>query len=75
MNNDLNSIEKSKHWDLVLDKYPNSEVDLIVKSGFESLPLKHRGKKIIFDPKKNSAGDFGVRLNKNYILLKWIFII
>jgi len=49
----------------VLEKYPHSEVDLIVKSGFESLPLKHRGKKIIFDPKINSAGDFGVKLRRD----------
>ena len=49
----------------VLDEYPYSEVDLIVKSGFESIPLKHRGKIIIFDSKLNSAGDFGVKLRKD----------
>ena len=34
----------------VLENFPNSEVDLIIKSGFESLPINHRGKIIIFDP-------------------------
>ena len=51
----------------VLEEYPYSEVDLIVKSGFESIPLIHRGKIIIFDPQKTSAGDFGIKLRKgNY---------
>ncbi len=51
----------------VLEQYPYSEVDLIVKSGFESIPLEHRGKIIIFDSKKYSAGEFGKKLRKeNY---------
>ena len=49
----------------VLEKYPFSEVDLIVKSGFECLPLKHRGKIIIYDPKRNSAGELGLKLRKD----------
>ena len=36
----------------VLDYYHESEVDLIVKSGFENLPLPRRGKVIVFDPEK-----------------------
>tara|TARA_Y100001970_G_scaffold292442_1_gene433744 strand:+ start:235 stop:1242 length:1008 start_codon:yes stop_codon:yes gene_type:complete len=49
----------------VLENFPNSEIDLIVRSGFENLPLIHRGKILIFDPKKNSSGDFGKKLIKN----------
>jgi len=51
----------------VLDYYPESAVDLIVKSGFENLPLPHRGKIIVFDPEKISAGAFGKNLaSANY---------
>ena len=51
----------------VLDNFPNSEVDLIIKSGLESLPIKHRGKIIIFDPEICSSGSFGKKLSKeNY---------
>ena len=51
----------------VLERFPESGVDLIVKSGFESLPLPHRGKIIVFDPAKISAGDFGKNLrSENY---------
>ena len=46
----------------VLEKYPLSEVDIIVKSGFERLPLPHRGKIKIFDPKNTTAGSFGKKL-------------
>ena len=51
----------------VLERYPLSEVDIIVKSGFERLPLPHRGKIEIFDPKDTTAGRFGKKLrNSNY---------
>ena len=51
----------------VLENYPESQVDLIVKSGFENLPLPYRGKIIPFDPEKNSAGAFGKTLRSgNY---------
>lgn len=51
----------------VLEKYPESEVDLIVKSGFVSLPLPHRGKIIPFDPENKSPGKFGKTLRaENY---------
>ena len=51
----------------VLEIYPESQVDLIVKSGFENLPLPHRGKVIIFDSKHKSAGTFGKTLRfENY---------
>ena len=46
----------------VLEIFPTSQVDLIVKSGFETLPLPHRGEVIIFDSKYNSAGTFGKTL-------------
>ncbi len=42
----------------VLDYYHESEVDLIVKSGFENLPLPRRGKVIVFDPEKNLCRSF-----------------
>jgi heptosyltransferase-2 len=51
----------------VLDYYPESEVDLIVKSGFENLPLPRRGKIIVFDSEDYSAGAFGKTLvSANY---------
>ena len=51
----------------VLEYFQESQVDLIVKSGFENLPLPHRGEIIQFDPVKNSAGAFGKTLrSKNY---------
>ena len=51
----------------VLDYYPESEVDLIVKSGFENLPLPRRGKIIVFDTKNNTPGTFGKNLDsENY---------
>ena len=51
----------------ILDYYPESNVDLIVKSGFENLPMPQRGKIIVFDAGKNTAGTFGRELSsKNY---------
>ena len=51
----------------VLEAFPESQVDLIVKSGFEKIPLPQRGKIIPFDPKKETAGNFGRTLRaENY---------
>ena len=51
----------------VLEYFPDSQVDIILKSGFETLPIPHRGEIIIFDKNKNSAGKFGKSLrHKNY---------
>ena len=36
----------------VLEAFPESQVDLIVKSGFEKIPLPQRGQIIPFDSKK-----------------------
>lgn len=46
----------------VLDQFPDSQVDLIVKSGLDALPLPHRGKLYVFDKKQQSAGAFGASL-------------
>ena len=51
----------------VLETFPDSQVDIILKSGFETLPIPHRGEKILFDKNKDSAGIFGKSLrHKNY---------
>jgi len=51
----------------VLDTFPDSQVDIILKSGFETLPIPHRGEIILFDKYKDSAGKFGKSLrHKNY---------
>ena len=51
----------------VLEIFPDSQVDIILKSGFESLPIPHRGEIILFDKNKYSAGKFGKSLReKNY---------
>lgn len=49
----------------VMDYYPASEVDLIVRKGFEQLPLPHRGRIISFDKKKDGVIGFGNRLKKD----------
>lgn len=43
----------------VLDTFPDATVDLIVRKGFEHLPLPHRGRLHAFDKTKTSAGAFG----------------
>ena len=48
----------------VLDRYPQAQVDVIVKAGFEQIPLPHRGKILVFDKNKQSAGRFGGLLRK-----------
>ena len=51
----------------VLEAFPDSQVDIILKSGFEILPIPHRGDTILFDKNKDSAGEFGKSLrHKNY---------
>ena len=51
----------------VLETFPDSQVDIILKSGFEILPIPHRGETILFDKNKISAGEFGKSLrHKNY---------
>lgn len=46
----------------VLRRYPEAQVDLIVRKGFEMLPLPHRGELIPFDRDQMSAGRFGTQL-------------
>ena len=48
----------------VLQTYPQSQVDLIVKSGFHKLPLPLRGKVLEFNADKISARTFGQQLQK-----------
>lgn len=51
----------------VLERYPNAVVDLIVRKGFEGLPLPHRGRIIPFDKKEDGVIGLGRRLKKeNY---------
>ena len=49
----------------VLALYPNAIVDLVVKSGFEALPLPCRGEILPFDKKAISAIQYGKSLRKN----------
>lgn len=46
----------------VLIKFPTSTVDLIVKKGFQEIPLPHRGEVLIFEKKTASAFHFGKSL-------------
>ena len=51
----------------ILETFPDSQVDIILKSGFETLPIPHRGEIILFDKNKDYAGKFGKSLrHKNY---------
>ena len=43
----------------VLETFPYSQGGIILKSGFETLPIPHRGEMILFDKNKDSAGKFG----------------
>lgn len=43
----------------VLARFPAARVDLIVRRGFEALPLPHRGEVLPFDRHAVSAGAFG----------------
>ena len=46
----------------VLETFPDARVDIIIKSGFETLPIPKRGEIILFDKNKNSSGKFGKSL-------------
>ncbi len=48
----------------VLETFPKTQVDLIVKSGFEKIPLPHRGRVLSFDKSSISAFHFGKLLRK-----------
>jgi heptosyltransferase-2 len=43
----------------VLARFPAARVDLVVRQGFEVLPLPHRGTVYAFDRARTSAGAFG----------------
>ncbi|MCP4754717.1 MAG: lipopolysaccharide heptosyltransferase II [Proteobacteria bacterium] len=45
--------------DAVMERCPDSQVDLIVRNGFETIPLPHRGEIIPFDKTATSAVRFG----------------
>lgn len=49
----------------VLEQYPHAQVDLIVKAGFEQIPLAKRGEVYVFDKTQQSAGQFGALLKKH----------
>lgn len=48
----------------VLEKYPAARVDLIVRKGFEGLPLPHRGEILPFDKNETGVIGFGKGLKK-----------
>lgn len=43
----------------VMERFPQTEVDLIVRRGFEGLPLPRRGRVIPYDKKTAAPGRFG----------------
>jgi heptosyltransferase-2 len=43
----------------LLGRFPRARVDLVVRAGFEALPLPHRGAVLPFDRNRTSAGAFG----------------
>ena len=48
----------------VMELFPESEVDLVVRSGFEELPLPCRGRILPFDKKTQTPGSFGKNLRQ-----------
>jgi heptosyltransferase-2 len=46
----------------ILERWPASSVDLVVRAGHEALPLPRRGRIIPFDPGVGSPGAFGAAL-------------
>ena len=48
----------------VMELFPESEVDLVVRSGFEELPLPCRGRILPFDKKTQTTGSFGKNLRQ-----------
>jgi lipopolysaccharide heptosyltransferase II len=49
---------------VVLERYPHSSVDLVVKKGFENIPLPQRGNILPFDKESMSAFRFGKTLKE-----------
>jgi heptosyltransferase-2 len=43
----------------LLARFPGARVDLIVRKGFEALPLPHRGRILAYDPRGAGPGRFG----------------
>ena len=43
----------------LLQRFPKARVDLVVRAGFEALPLPQRGSVLPFDRNRTSAGAFG----------------
>jgi heptosyltransferase-2 len=48
----------------LLERFPRARVDLIVRRGFERLPLPHRGEVLPFDKAAQGAGAFGRALRQ-----------
>ncbi len=48
----------------VIEQFPKAQVDLIVKKGFENLPLPHRGEILPFNRARQKSGRFGVELRE-----------
>ena len=48
----------------VMDQHPHARVDLIVKVGYEQIPLPHRGQMLVYDKQRQPAGSFGLSLKK-----------
>jgi heptosyltransferase-2 len=46
----------------ILERWPSTAVDLVVRAGHEELPLPRRGRVIPFDHRRTPAGDFGASL-------------
>jgi len=46
----------------IVESWPDTVVDLVVRSGHETVPLPRRGRVIPFDRAKSSAGAFGAAL-------------
>lgn len=46
----------------VMERWPEAAVDVVLRPGFEALPLPQRGRLIPFDDRRISAGAFGASL-------------
>ena len=61
----------------VIVVFPESRVNLIVKSGFEKITFPQHGQIIHFDPKKEPAGNFGkfceLRITINFMFCLQVF--
>src|SRR5690349_5071719 len=47
----------------LLERFPQTRLDLIVRKGFEALPLPHRGEVLPYDKATQGAGSFGHSLS------------